>query len=217
MVVTTVNSTHRPKDTELEIKNNSPVFKLWLFSLHLCLPLFGVDSMIRLKLYIRKEDTLLQNMQRCGCNLVGMSLSSQDEMLSQKILQHCSSSCDCTWTPRTIQPLSWPSQHEDPPTPTPCPSSHGHIFIVAKQVRPQPLISYAIAESGWSVVSTKVWFGFRCSTASLTKFMTRLSKAVAWAFSSRSGIKPMLETGFFHEMDSLLVMGWVSSRVYIIL
>ena len=155
MVVTTTNSTHRPKDTELEIKNNSPVFKMWLFSLRLCLPLFGVDSMIRLKLYIRKEDTLLQNMQRCGCNLVGISLSSQDKMLSQKILQHCSSSCDCTWTPRTIQP-SGHLNMKTPPPPTPCPSNHGHIFVVAKQVRPQPLISYAIAESGWSVVSTKV-------------------------------------------------------------
>ena len=29
--------------------------------------------MIRLKLHIRKEDTLLQNMQRYSCNLVGMS------------------------------------------------------------------------------------------------------------------------------------------------
>ena len=73
MVVTTTNSTHKPKDTELEIKNNNPVFKLRLFSLHLCLSLFRADSMIRLKLHIRKEDTLLQNMRRCSCNLVGMS------------------------------------------------------------------------------------------------------------------------------------------------
>ena len=38
-------------------------------------------------------------------------MSSQDKMLSQNILQHCSSSCDRTWPPRTIQPLSGPSQH----------------------------------------------------------------------------------------------------------
>ena len=34
MVVTTMNSTHKPKGTELEIKNNGPIFKLWLFSPH---------------------------------------------------------------------------------------------------------------------------------------------------------------------------------------
>ena len=71
--MTTTNSTHKPKDRELEIKNKSPVFKLRSFNLHLCLSLFRDDSMIRLKLHIRKEGTLLQNMQHCSCNLVGMS------------------------------------------------------------------------------------------------------------------------------------------------
>ena len=55
MVVTTTNSTHKPKETELEIKNKSPVFKLRLFNLHLCVSLFGADSMIRLKLHIRNK------------------------------------------------------------------------------------------------------------------------------------------------------------------
>ena len=48
MVVTTTNSVHKPKDTELETKNKSPLFKPLFFTLHLCLPLFGVDSMFRL-------------------------------------------------------------------------------------------------------------------------------------------------------------------------
>ena len=73
MVVTTTNSTYKPKDTELEIKNKSPEFKPRLFNLHLCVSLFRDDSMIRLKLHIRKEGTLLQNMQHCSCDLVGMS------------------------------------------------------------------------------------------------------------------------------------------------
>ena len=73
MVVTTKNSTHKPKDTELEIKSKSIVFKLRFFNVHLCLSLFRDDSMIRLKLHIRKEGSLLQNTQRCSCNLVGMS------------------------------------------------------------------------------------------------------------------------------------------------
>ena len=73
MVVTTTNSTHKLKDTELEIKNKSPVFKLRLFSFHLCLSLFRDDSMSRLKLHIRKVGSLLQNMQPVSCNLAGMS------------------------------------------------------------------------------------------------------------------------------------------------
>ena len=73
MVVATTNPTHKPKDTELEIKSKSPVFKLRLFSLHLHLSLFRAHSMVRLKLFTRKEGTLLQNMQRYSCNLVGMS------------------------------------------------------------------------------------------------------------------------------------------------
>ena len=82
-------------------------------------------------------------MQRFSCNLMGMSCPRK--MLSQKILQHCSSSCDCTWPSRIIQPLSGPSQHEDPPHthththPTPLLPNHDHIFVVTKRVRPQPL------------------------------------------------------------------------------
>ena len=148
MVVTTTNSTHKPKDTELEIKNNNPVFKLRLFSLHLCLSLFGADSMIRLKLHIRKEDTLLQNMRRCSCNLVGMSCPHKISCFHKKILQHCSSSYDCTWPPRTIQPLSRPSQHEPLPSPTPQviityllllnESGHSHCtyFVISESVGP---------------------------------------------------------------------------------
>ena len=93
-------------------------------------------------------------------------------------------------------------------------------------------ISFAIADSGWSIVSTGVWFGFRCSTASLTKFTTRLSKAVAWAFWSKSGLMPLLlENAYATALLSrwrtnvedwlfqwdVLVIGWVSNRVYIIL
>ena len=53
LVVTIMNSTHKLKDTELEIENNSPVFKLQ-FSLH---PVFvtRADCMIRLKLHIRNK------------------------------------------------------------------------------------------------------------------------------------------------------------------
>ena len=94
--------------------------------------------------------------------------------------------------PRTIQPHSRPSQREDP-TPT---HTHPRVMItyllLLNESDHSYCISFAIAESGWSIVSTGVWFGFRCSTASLTKFTTRLSKAVAWAFSSKSGLMLLL-------------------------
>ena len=47
--------------------------KLYIIISVCVLPLFGADSMIRLKFHIRKEDTLLQNMQRCSCNLLDMA------------------------------------------------------------------------------------------------------------------------------------------------
>ena len=65
----------------------------------------------------------------------------------------------------------------------------------------RPCISFAIAESDWSIVNTGVWFGFRCSAPSLTKFMALLSKAVAWAFSSKSGIRTMLKTAWLFQWD----------------
>ena len=159
--------------------------------------------MISLKLHIRKEGTLLQNMQRFSCNLVGMSCPCKIRCF-HKIVCNTSSSCDCTWPPP-----SRPSEHEDPPS-----RIMITYLLLLNRSGHSHCISFAIAESGWPIVSTGVWFGFRCYRASLTKFMTRLSKAVAWAFSSKSGFKPMLKTGFSNEMYSLLAMGWVSSSVY---
>ena len=70
MVVTTANSTYKPKDTELEIKNKSQYLKCGCSVSILCLSLFGADSMIRLKLHIRKA----LSCRICRlCNLVGMS------------------------------------------------------------------------------------------------------------------------------------------------
>ena len=62
MVFTTTN--WMLKDTALEIKNGSPVFKLRLFSLHLCLQLFGADSMIEAWTHRRKACCC----RICSCN-----------------------------------------------------------------------------------------------------------------------------------------------------
>ena len=85
-----MNSMHKSKDTELEIENKSPVFKLQLFNLHMCFPLFRADSMIRFKLHIRKEGTLLQNVQHCSCDLVGMSCPRKIRCFHKRF-------CICVW------------------------------------------------------------------------------------------------------------------------
>ena len=134
MVVTTTNSTHKPKDTELEIKNKSPVFKLRLFNLHLCLSLFRDDSMIRLKLHIRKEGTLLQNMQRCSCNLVGMSCPRKIRCFHKRF---------CNTVPAVVIALGHPEPFNHSlghlNISSPPPPNHDHVFVVTKRVRPQPL------------------------------------------------------------------------------
>ena len=135
MVVTTTNSTNKLKNTELEIKSRSPVFKLRLFSLHLCLSLFGADSMIRLKLHIGKEGTLLQNMQRYSCNLVGMSCSRKIRCFHKRF---------CNTVPEAVIALGHSKPFNHFPghinmKSTPSPQNHDHIFVVTKRVRPQPL------------------------------------------------------------------------------
>ena len=209
-----MNLTHKPKDTELETENNSPVFKLQ-FSLH---PVFvtGADCMIRLKLRIRKEGTLLQNIQRFSCNLVGMSCPRKIRCFHKRF---------CNTVPAVVITLSHPEPFNHSPghlnmktpPPPPPPSWSYNYLLLLNELGHSHCISFAFAETGWSIVSTGVWFGYRCSTASLTKFMTQLNKAIAWGFSSKSGIKPMLKTVFSSEMYSLLVMVWVSGRMYIIL
>ena len=200
MVVTTTNWMLRSKDTELEIKNKSPVFKLPLFSLQLCLSLFGADGSNCI--IIRKEGTLLPNIQCCSCHMVVMSCP-------RKIRRFHKRFCNIRWcSSRYVtalgysEPLSRSSQHGDPPPP-PHPSAPSQVRItnlLQNESGHSHCISRAVAESGWAIVSIRIWFGFSCSTASLIKFMTRSSKAVAWAFSSRSGIEPKLETGFAYEI-----------------
>ena len=47
-----------------------------------------------------------QNMHLFSCNL--FSISCARKILSQKIMQHCFSSCEWTWPHRTVHPLSRP-------------------------------------------------------------------------------------------------------------
>ena len=151
MVVTTTNSMNKLKNTELEIKNRSPVLRL--FSLHLCLSLFGADSMIRLKLHIGKEGTLLQNMQRYSCNLVGMSCSRTIRCFHKRF---------CNTVPEVVIALGHPKPFNHFP---------GHLNMKSTPPPPQIMITYllllnesghshcisfAIAESGWSIVSIGV-------------------------------------------------------------
>ena len=151
MVVTTANSTHKPKITELEIKNNSPVFKLRLFSLHLCLSLFGADSMIRLKLHIRKEGTLLQNMQCFSCNLVGMSSLGKIRCFHKRF---------CNTVPAVVialghsEPLNHSPGHLNMRIPPPPPQIMITYFLLLNESGHSLCISFAITESGWSIVST---------------------------------------------------------------
>ena len=136
MVVTTTNSAHKLKDTELEIKNKSPAFKLRLGQSPSVFITVQSWQHAQAQTPHKKGRHPAAEYAALQLSPGGHVLSSQDDMLLQKILQHCSSSCDCTWPPRTVQPLSGPSQHEDPPHTTP---SHDHIFVVTKPVRPQPL------------------------------------------------------------------------------
>ena len=205
MVVTTTNSTHKPKDTELKSRTRAQYLNCCCSISILCLSLFGADSMIGLKLHVKKEGSLLQNMQHCSCNRVGMSFSCKIRCLHKRF---------CNTVPAVVIALGRPEPFKHSPDhinmktpPPPPPPVMITYLLLLNESGHSHCISFAIAESGWSIVSTGVTFGFRCSTASLTKFMTQLRKATAWAFSSRSGIKPMLETGFSHEIYSLLVMG----------
>ena len=147
MVVTTTNSTHKPKDTELEIKNKSPVFKLRLFNLHLCLSLFRDDSMIRLKLHIRKEGTLLQNMQRCSCNLVHMSCPRKIRCFHKRF---------CNTVPAVVIALGHPEPFNHSPgqlnmknPPFPRPPIMITYLLLLKESGHSHCISFAIAGSDW--------------------------------------------------------------------
>ena len=150
MVVTTTNSTHKPKETELEIKNKSPVFKLRLFNLHLCVSLFRDDSMIRLKLHIRKEGTfLLQNMQRCSCNLVGMSCPRKIRCFHKRF---------CNTVPAVVIALGHPEPFNHSPghlnmktPPFPRPPIMITYLLLLNESGHSHCISFAIAGSGWCV------------------------------------------------------------------
>ena len=126
MVVTTMNSTHKPKGTELEIRTTSQYLNCGCSVVILCLSLFGADSMIRLKLHIRKEGTLLQNMQHFSCNLVGMSCPCKIRF--------------CNTVPAVVIALGHPEPFNHSPghlsMKTLSPPNHDPIFVVTKGVRP---------------------------------------------------------------------------------
>ena len=111
----------KSKDTELEIKKLSPVFKLPLFSLQLCLPLFGADSVIRLKLHLKKEGTLLQTVTWWACLVLAnkmLSATPGDAVAAVVIaLGHAE--------PFNYSPGRLNIRHPQPP-------NHNHILVVTK-------------------------------------------------------------------------------------
>ena len=92
--------------------------------------LLGADSMIRLKLHIRKEGSLLQNMQRRICNLVGMSCPRKIRYFHKRFCNTVPTVVIALPPRRTIQPPSRPSQHEDPPPPPPPGPTPNHYHII---------------------------------------------------------------------------------------
>ena len=158
--------------------------------------------MIRLKLHRRKE-------ARC-CRICSVAAVTWWACL---VLTRCFHKRLCNTVLAVVfaidhpEPFNHSPGHLNRKTPLPPPVLIKYLLL-PKESGHSHCISFAIAESGWSIVSTGVLFGFRCFTASLTKLMTQLSKAVVRAFSSKSGIiifggiKPMLETGFSHEIYS---------------
>ena len=124
-----MNSTHKPKGTELEIRTTAQYLNCGCSVVILCLSLFVADSMIRLKLHIRKEGTLLQNMQHFSCNLVGMSCPCKIRF--------------CNTVPAVVSALGHPEPFNHSPghlsMKTLSPPNHDPIFVVTKRVRPQLL------------------------------------------------------------------------------
>ena len=119
MIVTTTNSTHKPKDTELEIKNKSPVFKLPLFSLLSVFVTVPSWQHYQAQTPHKKEGTLLKNMQRCSCNLVGMSYLRKIRCFHKRF---------CNTVPAVVIALG----HPEPFNHSPGHLSHDHIFVVTK-------------------------------------------------------------------------------------
>ena len=160
MVFTTTNSTHKPKDIELEIKNKSPVFKQQLFSLYLCLSLFWADSMIRIQLHIQKKGTLLQNMQRCSRNLVGMSWPRKIRCFHKRFCNNVLAIVIALGHP---EPFNHSLGHLNMKTPPLPPALHPIMttyLLLLNESGHSHCISFAIAEWCWSLIWIQMFHSF---------------------------------------------------------